>query len=185
MKLIVSAFFLFGLIYFSKAQSFEPNWIMSISFSYGSENNIGNPGFMLTNEIERMLSKKISVSGRVGFFHSMPWFNPPDSFYGYSSLIAGAHINHSNFFNKGQNFVKVSAGLDYVHSYEFVAFELDQNGFYNSTTVDPISKFGYGLSLEGGGKLSEKASLSLIVQIYSFQIFADIFVIGPKIQIKL
>jgi hypothetical protein len=161
-------------------------WEVSTAFSYGSENNYGNPGFMLTNEVGYNFYRQISASAKVGFFHSMPWFSPEDAFFSYSSFVIGVNLNHTARFNKNRNFVKISAGLNYVHSYNLIAQDIDPlTSYYNRAQVETVSKLGYNLSLEGGGKLSEKIAMGLVLQIYSYQIFGDIIVIGPNIHFKL
>lgn len=180
-------FLIFLLPTFSFAQKDSINSLeFSTAFSYGSENNYGNPGFMLTNEIQYNFYQQLSVSTKVGFFHSMPWFRPSDTYLSYSSLLAGIHLNHTVWFNKNRSFVKTSIGVDYVHSSNLVAQDLNsQSSYYDRAQVETVSKVGYGLSLEGGGRLSNKLSLGLMLQIYSFQIFGDIIVIGPNVRFKL
>jgi len=171
---------------FGQNESQKKTWEISTAFSYGSENNWGNPGFMLTNEVQYNLYRQISVSARVGFFHSIPWFGFPDTYSSSSSLLAGVHLNHTARFNKNRNFVKASAGLNYIHSSSLLAQDVDPRSlYYNRAQVETVSKLGYYLSLEGGGKLSNKISMGLMLQIYSSQIFGDIIVIGPNIHFKL
>jgi hypothetical protein len=186
MKYFTLLVFYFSPIFLLAQMDTVRPWEISTAFSYGSENNYGNPGFMLTNEAEYNFLRKMSASAKVGFFHSMPWFRPDDAFFSYSSLVIGGNLNHTTRFNNNKNFVKVSAGLNYVHSFNLIARDIDpRTSYYNRAQVETVSKLGYNLSLEGGGKLSEKVSMGLLLQIYSYQIFGDIIVLGPNIHFKL
>lgn len=155
-------------------------WEISTSFSYGSENNIGNPGFMLTSEYERFVSKRFSVSGRIGFFYSMPWFHIDDlgnGFTSYGCLSGGVYLNHTARFAEDRNYVRLSGGLSYFHSTSFIE--------PNYIQTEVISKFGYGLSLEGGRFVSQKVALGGLLQIYSYEIFGDITVLGVNARFRL
>ncbi|MBL7859834.1 MAG: hypothetical protein JNJ65_01650 [Cyclobacteriaceae bacterium] len=162
----------------------KKSWEISTSISVGSENNIGNPGFMLTSECEYFFFKAFSVSTKVGFFHSVTSntssFPNTDFLSNFSALTGGLYINHTNRFSK--NYVRVSAGGAYFHSDAFY-----QSGSSTQVTshIQVVSKLGYGLSLEGGREVSDKISLGLILQIYSYQIFGDISTIGVNTHFKL
>ena len=172
--------FPFGVVLGQSGGSGSPGdktWNISTSFSYGSENNIGNPGFMLTTEYARFVSKSLSVSGRIGVFYSMPWFHMDDDFLSFACLSAGAYVSHTARFNEDRSFVRVSGGLSYFHSTSFI----EPN--FNQTEV--ISKLGYGLSLEGGRFISERFALGGLLQIYSYQIFGDIVVLGVNARFRV
>jgi hypothetical protein len=152
-------------------------WEISTSISYGSENNYGNPGLMLVNNYEYHFSKLFSSSYQIGFFHSLPLFHPSGFYYSFSSFQTGFFINHYSRFGEGKKFVRTSAGINYFHAnYLSVA---------SNTETESISKLGYGLSLEGGAYISKKTALGLCLNIYSFQIFGDIIVLGLNTRFKL
>lgn len=88
--------------------------------------------------------------------------------------------NHTTLFNRGKNFVKICVGLPY-----FNTRSLYKDGNPIRTHMDNASKLGYGLSIEGGGKLSEKVSIGLALDVYSYYIFGDITVIGTNLHFKL
>lgn len=158
-------------------------WEISTALSYGSENNLGNGGFMLRNDYEYLFHRTISASIRVGFFHSHPnKFNNELFKSTFSGLTAGLYLNHIAVFNGDKNFVKISAGPAYFNTRSLYQ---DGNPLDIRTHVDVASKLGYGLSLEGGGRVSDKVSIGLVVDIYSYNIFGDITVIGTNIQFKL
>lgn len=169
----------------SSGQSVGANriWEISTSFSYGSENNIGNPGFMLTTEYERILTNTLSVSGRVGFFYSMPWFHMDDDFLSFGCLSAGLYLNHTSRFNEGRSYVRLSGGFSYFHSTSHITHEAVTGTFETITEV--LSKPGYGLSLEGGKFISERFGLGGYLQIYSYQIFGDITVLGVNARFRI
>jgi hypothetical protein len=167
------------------AQMSEPKWRFSTSFSYGSENNVGNPGFMLTNEINYRLYKSLEISGRVGLFHSMPWFQVDQNFRAFSSLATGVFFHHTKRFAGGAKFVRVSAGGCYFRTNSVGLFFDPPSNRYNRADNNSVDRFGLGLSLEGGGRLSPKIDLALLLQIYSFEIFGDIIVLGPNLHIRL
>ena len=161
-----------------RAQSDEPQrWEVSTALAYGSENNYGNPGFMVINEYEYLFRGGLSASGKLTAFHSVPWFHPEGFTFSFSGLSAGAYLNYTTRFNVAKNFVKFSAGPGYFHSNSMV---IDSN-----TTAESYGRFGYGLGLEGGSKVGEKVSLGLLLNIYSYDIFGDIIVIGCNAHFRL
>lgn len=165
-------------------QDLSKHWEISTSMAFGSENNIGNPGFMLTSECDYFFHKSFSVSARVGFFHSittkMPFDQSTTFLSNFSALTAGMYLNHINRF--ARNYVRVSAGGAYFHSDTFYQ---DGSSMRIDTNVEVVSKLGYGLSLEGGREVSDKISLGLILQIYSYQIFGDLITLGVNAHFKL
>lgn len=186
MKLILFLTLL-GATHIVFAQQDKPNhWEISTSFSVGSENNIGNPGFMLTSEGEYFFHKALSVSSKIGFFHSVTTKEKFDAnstttfLSNFSALTAGLYLNHTNRF--GKNYVQVSAGGAYFHSNTFYQ---DGSSTQVNTTVQVVGKIGYGLALEGGRSVSEKVGLGLTIQVYSYQIFGDIITIGLNSHFRL
>jgi hypothetical protein len=170
----------------SNGQSVETasrTWEISTSFSYGSENSIGNPGFMLTSEYERFVSSSISVSGRIGFFYSVGGYNFDDDFLSFGCLSAGLYLSHISRFNEGRSYVRLSGGLSYFHSTSHITYEAVTGTFETITEV--LSKPGYGLSLEGGKFISERFGLGGYLQIYSYQIFGDITVLGVNARFRI
>ena len=183
MKWVLAILILIPAISLCQTSDHVKQWEISTALSYGSENNLGNGGFMLRNDYEYLFHKTISASIRIGFFHAHPSrFNDEPFKRTFSGLTGGLYLNHTARFNKNKNFVKVSAGLAY-----FNTRSLYQDGSPQDirTHVDIASKLGYGLSIEGGGRLSEKVSLGLALDVYSYYIFGDIIVIGPNIHFKL
>ncbi|GIL24477.1 MAG: hypothetical protein BroJett042_29900 [Bacteroidota bacterium] len=174
---------LFPTISLCQTTNHVKHWEVSTTLSYGSENNLGNGGFMLRNEYEYLFHRTISASIRVGFFHSHPAKFSDEPFKRtFSGLTAGVYLNHTAVFNQDKNFVKVSAGPAY-----FNTRSLYQDGSLLDirTHMDNASKLGYGLSLEGGGSLSEKVAIGLAVDVYSYDIFGDITVVGVNIHFNL
>lgn len=159
------------------AQTGDGKWAISTGFSYGSENNWGNPGLMILNEYEYRFSRSLSVGARIGLFHSLPLFIPDGFYFQYSSLSLGTYLNHTTNFNRNRNFVRLSAGPSYFH-YNYLAAG-------SQAEYDAASRFGYGLGLEGGGNLSEKVSMGLMLNIYSYHIFGDIIVVGINGHFRL
>ncbi|HMR57436.1 MAG TPA: hypothetical protein PLM56_07410 [Cyclobacteriaceae bacterium] len=183
MKSILIAILLIPAISWSQTTEHSKRWEISTVLSYGSENDLGNGGFMLRNDYEYLFHKTISASVRVGFFHSHPSrFNNEPFKRTFSGLTGGLYLNHTAIFNSERNFVKASAGLAYFNTRSLYQ---DGNPLDVRTHVDVASKLGYGLSLEGGGRLSEKVALGLALDVYSYYIFGDITVIGANLHFKL
>lgn len=180
--MILISFQLFG-------QAEKPvRWELSTNLTFASENNLGSKGLILANELDYFLTPQVSLSAHSGFFRSFPWFPDyrPGDFFIISSFITGLRINHTIRFNNDRNFVKVSGGIDYFNTYEAIFQDFNaQQQAYQYTKLERVSDIGYDLSLEGGGQLSDKISLGLCLQIYSYQIFGDIITLGPKVHIKL
>ncbi|MBL7859832.1 MAG: hypothetical protein JNJ65_01640 [Cyclobacteriaceae bacterium] len=149
----------------------------SVGLSYGSENNYGNPGFMLNSSFTYHLNKSFSVSPRLGFFQSMPWFHPEPFYFSFNSISVGLNLGYTTRFDEDKKFVKLAIGPTYF-SYHYLYS--DMNVYY-----DDVQKFGYGISLEGGGAITSSIDLTLMLQVYSYEIFADLFVIGPNVIFKL
>jgi hypothetical protein len=167
------------------AQASDSKWRFTTSFSYGSENNVGNPGFMLTNEMSYRFYKTLELSGRVGLFHSMPWFQFDQNFRAFSSLATGVFFHHTKRFAGGAKFVRVSAGGCYFRTNSVGLFFDPQSNRYNRADNNSVNRFGVGLSVEGGGRLSQKIDLTFLLQVYSFEIFGDIIVVGPNLHIRI
>lgn len=168
------------------AQTSEAKWRFITSLSYGSENNVGNPGFMLTNEVGYRFHKNLEVSARLGFFNSMPWFHFDQDYLAFSCLTPGVFITHTARFSENKNFVRVSAGACYFRTNSVILYDFDPRfSRYNRADNNSIDRFGLGLSIEGGGRLSQKIDLTFLLQIYSYEIFGDIIVLGPNLHIKL
>jgi hypothetical protein len=131
---------------------------------------------MLTVDYSYRFHKAISTSARIGFFYSIGQYEQP--FYSsFSAISPGLYLNHIVRFSEDKSFVRTSAGIAYFNSY---AYWEDSN-----THTEIISKLGYGLSLEGGGRVSEKVDLGLLLSIYSYQIFGDIIVLGVNAHFRL
>ncbi len=158
-------------------------WEISTSFSFGSENSIGNPGFMLTTEYERAVTSSISISGRMGFFYSVGGYNFDDDFLSFGCLAAGVYLNHTARFNEDRSYVRLSGGISYFHSTSHIIYESSPGSFRGETEV--LSEPGYGLSLEAGKFISERFGLGGLLQIYSYQIFGDITVLGVNARFRI
>ncbi len=129
----------------------------SISFAIGSENNVGNLGFMLVNDFQYRLGSHISTSVRLGLFHSIKSKEWEDDFSSYSCAAAGLYLHHNNWFNQRRNFVSIAAGLNYVHANQLIAQDYNvQFGRYGRADAETISKLGLGLSLEGGQSFQKR-----------------------------
>lgn len=164
------------------AQVSDSKWRLANSVSYGKENNIGNTGFMVTNDLSFNFHKNLSVSARVGIFHSIG--RQPE--FSFSAISGGFYLNHMVVFDKALKFVRASAGFGYFQTNSIVLTEqLLPFNIYNRAYRYSVARFGYGLGLEGGGRISERVDISLFIQIYSYEIFGDIITIGPNIHIKL
>lgn len=107
----------------------------------------------------------------------MPWFHIDDNFVSFGCLSAGMYLNHTARFAEGRNYVRLAGGLSYFHSTSFIE--------PNCIQTEVISKFGYGLSLEAGGAISTNFALGGLLQIYSYQIFGDIMVVGVNARFRL
>lgn len=183
MKSIFAGLILIPTLGLCQTTEHSKRWEISTAISYGSENDLGNGGFMLRNDFEYLFHRTISGSIRVGFFHAHPGrFTYESHKRTFSGLTGGLYLNHIARFNQERNFVKASAGLAYFNTRSLYQ---DGNPLDIRTHVDIASKLGYGLSLEGGGRLSGKVSIGLALDVYSYYIFGDITVIGTNLHFKL
>lgn len=163
-------------------------WEVSTAFSFGSANNVGDPGLILTSNYEYYFHQNLSVSAQAGFFHSFLTVNDyglqnPIYINTFSAITAGIYLNHTARFNQNRNFVKVSAGPAYFHSISIYQDDAFNQSPY--THYDVASRLGFGLSMEGGGKVSEKVSLGLVLIVYSYYIFGDITVLGVNAHFNM
>ena len=122
MKSIFAVLILIPTISLCQTTEHGKRWEISTALSYGSENDLGNGGFMLRNDYEYLFHKTISTSVRVGFFHAHPGrFNNEPFKRTFSGLTGGLYLNHTARFNSERNFVKASAGLAYFNTKIFLS----------------------------------------------------------------
>lgn len=163
-------------------------WEVSTAFLFGSANNVGDAGLMLINNYEYYFHPNISVAAQLAFFHSFvtvsnypgdpyTWINTFDAF------TTGIYLNHTARFNGNRNFVKFSAGPAYFHSVSYDGYLAP----YHRAEVDYdfANRLGFGLMLEGGGKISDRLSLGLLLNVDSYYIFGDITVLGVNAHFNL
>ncbi|MBX2900852.1 MAG: hypothetical protein KF775_14465 [Cyclobacteriaceae bacterium] len=169
--------------------SYAPKWTISMDFSFGSENNIGNPGFLYQLCGERSLKKNFSMVSGLGGFHSVPALNkePNGRKSTFGNLYFYQGIAHSTWFNHNRNFVKIGASLlvaNLTYSYLERSFTTyDDNGTPVTTEVikfENSTRLGYHLGLSGGSRISNLSTLGLCLDIHSYQIFGDILVVGLR-----
>jgi hypothetical protein len=116
-KIILLPLMVLGIVSCAFAQNNSKNMLYSVGIGLGTENNVGNYGLFLTNDLKISLAERLALNPRLSFFQSLRGFEDPEQF-GYS--------NHSGLF--------IDLGL----SYSLIAKE----GFNFSVNVGPSTEIG-------------------------------------------
>lgn len=169
-------------------------WLSS-TLSIGSENNIGYSGLFFKNSFFKEIAKNVATGPSVSFFHAIPsWsIEPGAQERSFSAFNFGIDILHNQKFGNDKKYVLMGVGAGVINSIilrQGPGVEVfDMNGRY-VTTYSPhiketFTEMSLHVFLEGGGRVSDRVSLGLVIDVYSYHIFGDITVLGINTKVKL
>lgn len=175
------------------AQSLS-NRDFSLGLSYGIGGGGATPGFLIQINGAFSLKKNFSFVSGLGGFHSVPSLSkePNGNKNTFGSLFIYQGIAHTTWFDNNKKFVRIGADLlltNFTSSFferSFTTFD----GAGNPITTEIIkfensTQLGYHITVNGGSRISDKSSIGLSLDIFSYEIFGDIIVAGLKFSYQL
>jgi len=189
-KIIVLSLLLFLFSYSSFSQETTPKEkIYSFGLGVGNENDVGNFGAYVTNDLKIYLSKRFGINPRLNYFHSLGLYNKEtNGFSSYSALFIECGVYYSLVKNQKIE-ISINAGPSMMLGNMTYAdmWQYDENGKVINQRFDNeyIRKMGYYTDLEFSWSKRKKLVNTIAIKLNGLYIYPEFIGIVYKLGFKL